>query len=103
MSASESRVALVTGGARGIGWSTASGLVDRGWRVAAIDLHPEAIPDGAPGDDQLERVALDVRDRRGLDSAVDRFIRRWGRIDGLVCSAGGQRHAPFEAITEEDW
>jgi 3-oxoacyl-[acyl-carrier protein] reductase len=103
MSVDASRVAFVTGGARGIGWSTAKRLLDEGWRVAVADLDPAAIPHDAPSDDRLERVALDVRDRRAFEAAVDRVIGRWEKIDALVASAGVQRHSPFEHISEDDW
>lgn len=77
----EGLVAIVTGGASGIGLATALALVDRGARVAVFDLVPE-VP--AP----LEGFAVDVADRRSVEAAVAAVGERFGRIDIVVNNAG---------------
>jgi 3-oxoacyl-[acyl-carrier protein] reductase len=93
----EDRVALVTGGARGIGAATVERLMHEGARVASLDLRAEA-PAGALA------IAADVADSRQVDEAVARTESELGPLDVLVCSAG----VPGESlrtvdVTDEEW
>jgi SDR family mycofactocin-dependent oxidoreductase len=91
-----SRVALVTGAARGIGAATVSRLVADGYRVMALDScegPPLATRDQLEsltelhGDRVLTLVA-DVRDRMVLQGAALETVRTWGRLDVAVAAAG---------------
>jgi 3-oxoacyl-[acyl-carrier protein] reductase len=75
------RVALVTGGASGIGASTARRLLEEGARVASLDLEAKA-PEGVFG------LAGDVSSSRDVEAAVAAVHEELGHIDVLVCSAG---------------
>jgi 2-keto-3-deoxy-L-fuconate dehydrogenase len=75
-------VALVTGGASGIGAATADLLAERGARVAVLDLDP-----GPAGDGHL-RLACDVSDRASVDRAVERAAGDLGALDVVVNNAG---------------
>lgn len=75
------RVALVTGGASGIGAATAARLRAGGAAVAAFDLTPSA-------DDGVLGLVGDVSRSEGLDEAVARVERELGGLDILVCCAG---------------
>jgi 3-oxoacyl-[acyl-carrier protein] reductase len=75
------RVALVTGGASGIGASTAQRLLDEGARVASLDLEARA-PDGVFG------LAGDVSRSSDVQDVVAAVREELGPIDILVCSAG---------------
>jgi 2-dehydro-3-deoxy-L-rhamnonate dehydrogenase (NAD+) len=93
----EDRVALVTGGARGIGAATVERLMHEGARVASLDLRAEA-PVGALA------IAADVADSRQVDEAVARTESELGPLDVLVCSAG----VPGESlrtvdVTDAEW
>lgn len=85
------RVALVTGGASGIGLATAELLLADGWRVAAVDRNEAAI---APlkgklsPADAVHTAVADVCDEAGIKKLVDEIVKRFGRIDGVVNSAG---------------
>jgi 3-oxoacyl-[acyl-carrier protein] reductase len=98
-----SPVALVTGGASGIGWATAQEFLRAGWRVVIGDLdHGRVARLALPAEIQgaPEDIALDVRDQASVDRAAAEVVRRHGRIDILVNSAGIQRHSP---LADLDW
>jgi len=92
----EGLVAIVTGGASGIGLATALELADRGARVAVLDLNPE-VP--AP----LEGFVADVSNRASVEAAVAAVGERFGRIDILVNNAGIARDKLMLRMKREDW
>jgi SDR family mycofactocin-dependent oxidoreductase len=94
-------VALITGGARGIGAEAGRQLSAAGWRVALVDATADdpalAYPLASP-QDLLDAVAAcsphavgitaDVRDQAAMDAAVTETIERFGRLDAVVAAAG---------------
>ncbi len=74
-------VALVTGGASGIGAATAETLAARGARVAVLDLNP-------PTDGPHLGLRCDVADRASVEAAVAQVVEQLGRLDIVVNSAG---------------
>lgn len=93
MTASEGPVAFVTGASSGIGRATAELLARQGARVALADIDPdggktvEAGLVGEPGEGWF--VRCDVRSDTDVTGAVEGALARWGRLDWLVCVAGG--------------
>ena len=83
------KVALVTGGARGIGFATAQELVARGAHVVIVDLHEDAVQAAAArlGGGTMGLTA-DVTDRDALDDVVVQIAQRFGGLDVLVANAG---------------
>ena len=97
-------VALVTGGAKGIGRAVAKHLLASGWRLGVIDL-----PDSGlrrtfrlRGRDVLA-VAGDVRDEKTVSDAVDAIINRFGRLDAVVSNAGIMIRKPIRRLTLAEW
>ena len=98
------KVALVTGGARGIGFATARALIDRGASVAIADLDREATARAASQlhDSRAIGLAADVTDRGALQRAVAATVERFGGLDVVVANAGiASRVATFRAMPTE--
>jgi 2-hydroxycyclohexanecarboxyl-CoA dehydrogenase len=92
------RVALVTGGSRGIGRATAEALARDGCAVAVGDVR-EAEPVGEGG----VAVALDVTDSDSVGRAVQAVTAALGPIDVLVNNAGWDEFRPFLETDEAFW
>jgi 2-dehydro-3-deoxy-L-rhamnonate dehydrogenase (NAD+) len=91
------RVALVTGGASGIGAAVASRLLAEGARVASLDLQ-------AAETDGVLALAGDVSRSADVDAAVSQVEVELGPIDVLVCSAGVPGESlPSMEISDEEW
>lgn len=98
------KVALITGGASGIGAATANKLLDDGWRVAIVDLNTAPAAervDAFPG--KVLLISQDVREESAAALSVDRVVAEWDRLDFLVNCAGVNRTAPLEDVSLEDW
>ena len=83
------RVALITGGARGIGLATARALTARGARVALVDLDSHDLQSAAAhlGPDTLA-IPADVTDTAAIGAAVTRAAAHFGAVDLLIANAG---------------
>ncbi|MEO1293922.1 MAG: L-iditol 2-dehydrogenase, partial [Pseudomonadota bacterium] len=98
------KVALITGGARGIGRAISEAFLAEGARVAVADLladEAEATAADLGGD--CMAVEMDVTDRSSIADGVAAVEGRWGRIDVLVNNAGIFNMCPIEDITEQDY
>jgi NAD(P)-dependent dehydrogenase (short-subunit alcohol dehydrogenase family) len=100
------KVALVTGGARGIGFATAQALVARGASVAIVDLDQAACEAAAEQihDSRAVGIAADVTDRGAMQRAVARTVERFGGVDVVLANAGiAPRLATFRAMAPESF
>ncbi len=95
---------LVTGGAQGIGASTAARFIDEGARVIVLDKNAAALAEVRRTLPKLEAVLMaDVSDAEAVAEAFGRLDRLWEGLDVLVNNAGiSLRHA-FTDITPEEW
>lgn len=98
------KVALVTGGARGIGFATAKALAKRGASVAIVDLDEQAAAAAAAQIHDFRALGLagDVTDRGAMQRAVAVAVDRFGGLDVVVANAGiASRVATFRATPPE--
>jgi 2-hydroxycyclohexanecarboxyl-CoA dehydrogenase len=102
-----SRVAVITGGASGIGFAVAEHLVRAGHRIGLLDLDGERASKAADelrvGGAEVVSVEVDVTDRVAVASAVDLVRTAFGPIGIVVTSAGIDESAAVTDITEESW
>ena len=98
----EDRVALVTGGASGIGRAVAERLAGDGCQVAVVDLNAAQ---ANPVADAIGGLAIqaDLSRRADCRRAVDETVARFGRADILVNNAGFQHIAPIADFPEDVW
>ena len=101
------RVVLITGGSRGLGLVTARQLVEQGAKVVlfardAAELARAEQDLRDRGGDVLT-IAGDVRIREAAQSAVDRTVEHFGRLDVLINDAGVIQTGPLEHLTVEDF
>ncbi|MGV9914694.1 SDR family NAD(P)-dependent oxidoreductase [Streptomyces tendae] len=100
----EGHVAVVTGGAQGIGAETCARLAQDGAIPVPLDLDEagarrvaQALPNGGRG------IGCDITDQDQVSAAVDQIVQQYGRIDVLVNNAGVTRDAMFYKMTRDDW
>jgi 3-oxoacyl-[acyl-carrier protein] reductase len=103
----EGTVAIVTGGAGGLGEAITNDLVANGVKVAVLDIDGEAVDTmrqalDAQGADAVV-VQGDARDPEVLESLFTTADERWGRLDTLVNVPGGTFRANFEDTRPKGW
>jgi 3-oxoacyl-[acyl-carrier protein] reductase len=108
----DAKVAIVTGGARGLGRAYARRLASLGAKIVVCDLSLKSFEEfeaerrDMTGDNTVAEieaaggsalgVELDVADRAAVDAMVVKVVEQWGRIDILVANAGGGRGRPVD-------
>ena len=96
------QVAVVTGGARGIGRGIAAVLAAEGARLVIVDLDGKSAERTAAELDGLG-IAADVVDRASLDAMAVRVVDELGRIDIVAANAGIYPVAELTEMTDEMW
>lgn len=100
----EGKVALITGGSKGIGYGIAEALIAKGAKVVLTSRSPEAAEHAAT---KLGKNAVgieaDVRNAASMHAAVEIAISSFGKLDVVVANAGLGHFASIEDLTEEQW
>ena len=103
------RIALVTGGAGGIGSATARRLLEEGASVALVDVDAEALGEmraaleGSYGEDRIRATKCDVTREDSVAAAFAEAVREYGGIDILVSNAGIASASPIDETSIETW
>ena len=103
----EHKVAIVTGGASGIGKAVARAYAETGARVVIADVNPET---GAETAEQLNGssgeclfLPTDIRKPEQVTSLMKKTVERFGKIDILINNAGVSRFKSLYELTVDDW
>src|SRR5687768_16235891 len=103
----EKRVAIVTGGSRGIGAAIVRRLAKDGLHVVAVARNLDKIQDVTLGINaeggSAEAVTCDIADTRALSAAIEQVGEKHGRLDVLVNNAGITRDGLFLRMSDEDF
>ncbi len=95
------RVALISGGAHGIGAGIARRLITEGCRTIVADIEPGRRSDAEAMGARF--VAADVGNEAQVADLLDGIARIEGRLDALVCNAGIMVRKPLATLTLDDW
>jgi meso-butanediol dehydrogenase / (S,S)-butanediol dehydrogenase / diacetyl reductase len=98
-------VAVVTGGARGIGLEICNTFLKRGYRVAALDIDKATLAKAEAHFNNPDFLAIhcDVSKPMQVSRSIDRIEKKFGRIDSLVNNAGVAIFKPILDVTWQDW
>ena len=104
----QGRVALITGGSKGIGKAIARGLAEAGADIAisarhADELKTAAAEIGAGLGRRVEYRVSDMHDRADVDAQAKWALDTFGRVDILFNNAGSNQPQPLTATTDESW
>jgi len=101
------KIAAITGGASGIGRGTARRLLEEGWTVVALDVAEGQLDalrrDFASHGDRLHMQVCDVTSVESVAGAFEAIGSRFGRLNGLVCSAGVLKVGALETMPVEEF
>ncbi len=99
-------VAVITGGARGIGLAIGQWFLAHGHKVVLLDVDKatlEATEKNLNRPDDVLCLHTDVSQPAQVQAAADQVLARWGRVDALVNNAGVAVFKPALETTFEDW
>ncbi len=103
----QGKAALITGGGRGIGATTALMMLAEGGRVGVLDVnedHLKKVTETAEARGyHLKSFVADVSKKDQVQNSVDSFVKEFGRLDILVNNAGMSIPRPFLEKTAEEW
>ena len=104
----ETKVALITGGTKGIGYGIAEVLIKQDIKVAitsrssvAAELAAKKLNEIKPG--YALGLAADVRDLGSQQKAIETLLSQWGQLDYVVANAGVGHFASIQDMTPEQW
>jgi len=108
MESFDGKVALITGGSKGIGYGIAEALLNMNMRVAITSRSEESAIEGAKSLTQIGKgkvlgLVADVRNYRSQEEAVDVVLDKWGQIDVLIANAGIGHFGSIEDLSVDQW
>jgi len=108
MQSIENKVALITGGSKGIGFGIAQSMLDEGMKVAITSRSQQAADQAAEklsktGKGKVLGLEADVRDLNAQQKVIDKIIDEWGKLDVLIANAGVGHFGSIEDLSTELW
>jgi NAD(P)-dependent dehydrogenase (short-subunit alcohol dehydrogenase family) len=102
----ENKVAVITGGNRGIGWQVVTKLASEGAKVVIVDLNQDngvLLDDSSDSTKQIWSLKVDITSKSEVEAAFQKIHQKFGRIDILVNSAGINAIGKVIELTEAQW
>jgi len=104
----ERKVAIITGGSKGIGRATALAFLHEGASVLICARGQQSLDEtvaaaGHAARERIDAIAADLMQAAAIKQVVARCVERFGRVDILVNNAGSARQGDFLELTDEAW
>ncbi len=101
------KIALVTGGSRGIGEGIVAGLAAEGCKVITCARNQQALDESVAGMRKkgfdVSGVVMDITEKEAADTLINEIIAEHSRIDVLVNNVGGNCRGEFDTLSDENW
>lgn len=97
------KVAIVTGGCRGIGLAATEIFLEQGWRVAVVDRDTEELHRACDHIENVLPIEADVSNPQAVDGVIRKTVERFGRVDALVNNAGVALFSTVGQTSFEQW
>ncbi len=102
------KIALVTGGSKGIGYGISEVLIKHGIKVAITSRTQAGADEAADALNKIKAgyalgIVSDVRDFASQQNAVAQVIATWDRLDYFIANAGVGHFAPIQSLSVEEW
>ena len=101
----QDKVAVITGGASGIGLAAVKEFLKQGTKVAIWDLNSDQVQDllKSEGESQLRFYSVNTAESASVNEAAEKVIQDFGKVDILINNAGITRDATLLKMTDEQW
>lgn len=102
----ENKVAVITGGSKGIGFGIAQSFLEQGMKVAITSRSQSSADEAAARlgkPDQVIGIESDVRKMADEQAVIQKVIDKWGRVDAVIANAGVGHFAPIQEMTDQQW
>ena len=101
------KVAIITGGSKGIGFGIAKAFLAEGMNVAITSRSQESADEAAKNlsddPDRVLGIASDVRNFESEQNVVQKVLDKWGKVDAMIANAGLGHFAPIQDMTHQQW
>lgn len=97
------KVAIVTGGCRGIGLAATEIFLEQGWHVAVVDRDTEELHRACDHIENVLPIEADISDPQSVDGVIRKTVERFGRVDALVNNAGVALFSKVGQTSFEQW
>lgn len=102
----QGKVAIVTGGTKGIGYAIATAMLQENMKVAITGRSQEAADKAAQAlgnADQVIGIEADVRNYESQQNAVAKVVEKWGKLDAMIANAGVGHFVDITDMTPQQW
>jgi NAD(P)-dependent dehydrogenase (short-subunit alcohol dehydrogenase family) len=102
----QGKVAVITGGTKGIGYAIAEAMLQQNMKVAITGRSQKAVniaTNALGNSDQVIGIEADVRNYKSQQEVVAKVVEKWGKLDAMIANAGVGHFVDIEEMTAEQW